>query len=73
MSRTKTSGSDKGSAVLPIFVSKEAYVDKEWLDAGLALWTEQLHYPRGYFLVLPNEDLSGTCGKKARYSDAQGF
>ena len=73
LTRTKTSGADKGSNVLPIYVSKDAFLELAWLEPGLSLWTNELGFPRDYLLVLPNEDFSGTCGKKAKYSDAQGF
>ena len=69
--RTKTSGPDKQITLLPIWVSQDAWVSKEWLDTGLALWlAEPFSYARDYFLVLPTPDLAGTIGKRARYSDA---
>ena len=71
LSRTKTSGADKGLTTLPIYVSNEAYVDKDWLTVGLDIWKNELNFPRDYFLVLPNLDYSHHCGKRARYSDAQ--
>ena len=41
---------------------------------GLDLWQgDDLSCKLDYFLCLPNRDFSGTCGKKARYTDAQGF
>ena len=73
LERTKTSGADKGTRQLPVFVSDEAFINHPWLWPGLKLWEEELGFPRDYFLVLPNRDLSGTCGKRARYSDAVGF
>ena len=74
MERTKTTGSDKGVSVLPIFVSTEALIEVEWLLVGLDLWQrDELSYKRDYFLCLPSPDFSGPCGKKARYTDAQGF
>ena len=60
-------------AILPIFVSSGAWIGTEWLWPGLDVWEKDLATPRDYFLPLPNEDLSGSCGKRARYSDARGF
>ena len=71
LSRTKTSGSDKLMSVLPIFVSDEAYVSREWLRTGFHIWENELVSARDFFLVLPNEDVSGHCGRRARYSDVQ--
>ena len=74
LSRTKTSGSDKEITVLPVFVSFEAWVEKEWLRTGLGIWqSEGLGFSRDYFLCLPDRALTGSCGKRARYSDARGF
>ena len=74
LERTKTTGADKGIAVLPIFVSLDAYIAREWLLPGLEIWKNtELGFARDYLLVLQNRDLSGTCGKRARYSDARGF
>ena len=73
LSRTKTSGADKSIAQLPIYVSKEAWVEEDWLTVGLELWQSDLYFPRDYLLCLPNEDFTGTCGKRARYADAQVF
>ena len=74
LERTKTSGADKKIAALPLYVSKEAYIAHEWLLPGLALWTSPpFFYKRDYLLCLPSADLAGTCGKRAKYCDAQGF
>ena len=62
------------AAVLPLFVSRDVWLSQEWLLQGLELWqTSPLGWGRDYFLPLPNLDFAGTCGKKARYSDAQTF
>ena len=61
-------------AVLPVFVSRDAWVDQEWLLPGLELWLDgELAYPRDYLLPLPNRSFTGTVCKRARYSDAVGF
>ena len=74
LSRTKTSGPDKKSTVLPVFVSFEAWVERPWLSTGFELWTAtDLAFPRDYFLCLPTQDLSSTCRRRARYSDAVSF
>ena len=73
LTQTKTSGADKSAAVLPIFISRDAWIGTEWLDTGLSIWQNELGYPRDYFLPLPNNDFSGSIGKRARYSDAVGF
>ena len=73
LERTKTSGADKGTTQLPVFVSEDAWVDRPWLWEGLALWEEHLAYPRDYLLPLPTRDLEGTCHKRARYTDARAF
>ena len=55
-------------------MSVGACVAKEWLLCGLDLWQgTELGFARDYLLCLPNPNFSGSCGKKARYSDAQGF
>ena len=74
--RTKTSGPDKQRQALPAFLSQHAWVEAEWLQVGLDLWTSDEHglnYRRDYLLPLPNEKLTGSCGKRARYSDSAGF
>ena len=71
---TKTSGPDKRLSVLPVYVSKEAYVDTPWLEIGFGIWNaEPFNFRRDYFLCLPNVDMSGVVKKRARYSDASGF
>ena len=37
LSRTKTSGPDKKLSALPVFISKDAWVQQEWLFTGLEL------------------------------------
>ena len=74
LERSKTSGPDKAVKLLPIFVSREAWVAaRNWLSTGHRLLETELGYPRDYLVPLPNEDLSGTCGLMARYSDALGL
>jgi hypothetical protein len=74
LERSKTSGPDKDTKILPIFVSKEAWVGhSHWLEAGLTLLDGELGFPRDYLVPLPNRDLSGSCGLKAQYSDALGL
>ena len=71
LERTKASGSDRGGTVLPIFVSREAWISADWFLTGLALWQEcELVYRRDYLLVLSNQVFAGTCLNKARYLDA---
>ena len=64
LTQTKTSGADKSAAVLPIFISRDAWIGTEWLDTGLSIWQNELGYPRDYFLPLPNDDFSGSIGKR---------
>ena len=73
LTQTKTTGADKTTSVLLIFVSSDAWVGTRWLDAGVDMWQNEFGYARDYFLPLPNGDLSGHIGKRARYSDAVGF
>ena len=74
LDRTKTSGPDKKVKVLPIFVSKEAWVqEKHWLLTGLNFHEGELGFERDYLVPLPNGDWTGTCGLKAQYSDALGL
>ena len=52
--RTKTSGPDKKTAVLSVFVSRDAWVRKKWLFVGFELCvSDKLCYERVYFLPLP--------------------
>ena len=61
-------------SLLPIFVSQEAWIEREWLREGFALWQSgPLAYARDYFLCLPSPDFQSTCQLRARYSDAKGF
>ena len=46
---------------------------KHWLKRGLLLLDTDLGYARDYLVPLPNEDLTGTCGLRAQYSDALGL
>lgn len=73
LTRTKTSGSDKTIAVLPVFVSTEAWIQQEWLLIALALWQGPLCTQRDHFLAFPNKDLSGVRARRALYSDAKVF
>ena len=74
LKQTKTSGPDKKTAVLPVFVSEDAYLRRPWLYEGLDLWQQGgLNYKRDYFLPLLTVDLQGTCQKRARYTDAACF
>ena len=72
LTRTKTSGADRKMAVLPIFLSDDAFVHKLLLRPGLALWTQgPLAIERDYFLPWPTVDFLDTCRKRARYSDSR--
>ena len=71
LERSKTSGPDKATKVLPLFVSKEAWVALPWLETGLHfLENTDLAFTRDYLVPLPSRDLSGSCGHRAQYSDA---
>ena len=70
LTRTKTAGVDTKMAVLPIFLSDDAIVQKPWLRPGLARWTQgPLAFDCDYFPPLPTVDLLKTCRKRTRYSD----
>ena len=59
-------------AVLPIFQSNDAYVQKSWLRPGMALWTQgTLAFERDYFLPLPTVDFLDTCRKRDRNRDSR--
>ena len=74
MERSKTSGPDKATKILPIYVSREAWVaDSRWLACGQALLSGELGFDRDYLVPLPDHSLEGTCGLKAQYSDALGL
>ena len=56
--RTKTSGKDKSTQQLFVFVALEAYFQqKDWLTVGYNLWM-QVHSRRDYFVCLPHNDFS---------------
>ena len=69
--RTKTSGAGKSKEVLPLFISRDAFVNEpgEWLESGFRLWSGT-NQDRDYFLALPTEDLSGVRRIEATYTDA---
>ena len=63
LTRTKTSRADKKSAVLPIFLSDDAYVSKGWLRKGMDLWLSgPLIFSRNYFLPLPTRTSTTLAG-----------
>ena len=71
---SKTSGPDKEHKVLPLFISRGAWIcEPAWLDTGRALLKGPLGYDRDYLVPLPNQDLTDTCGLRAQYSDALGL
>ena len=69
LQRSKTSGPDKKVKLLPIFGSRDAWLeDSTWLATGLHfLQGEELGYARDYLVPLPNESLDGSCGLRAQY------
>ena len=74
LERSKTSGRDKKVKLLPVSISREAWISEEWLEAGAKLLqTPELGFERDYLLPLPNGDLSGSCGLRAEYADALGL
>jgi hypothetical protein len=74
LERSKTSGPDKATKILPIYVSREAWIeDPLWLSCGQALLSGELGFDRDYLVPLPDSNLEGTCGLKAQYSDALGL
>ena len=74
LERTKTSGPGKSNLVLPIFVSKAAWVKKEWLALGLELLTEgSFDFERDFLLPLPDSALKGAARGRALYSDSAAF
>ena len=74
LERTKTSGPGKANLVLPCFVSKEAWVKKEWLPTGLKLLTTgTFDFGRDFLLPLPDAALKGAVSGRALYSDSAAF
>jgi hypothetical protein len=74
LERTKTSGPGKKVVLLPVFVSSHAWLEVEWLAAGLAIWqAEPFCFPRDFFLPLPDDSLNGVAKRRARYTDSAGF
>ena len=72
LTRTKTTGSSKRVRVLPLFVSRSAYVwVKDWLEIGFNLWQAE-GTDRDFFLLIPSQDGEGTRRHEATYSDAAG-
>ena len=71
LERTKTSGPGKKVLVLPVYISKSAYVQEEmWLGVGYELMKSEYAYERDYLLPLAREDLSGCVERRAEYTDA---
>ena len=70
LTRTKTSGQDKRVEALPVHVSAKAYLGfKDWLSVGYALWAA-VPGERDFFLLMPDEDRSGTRRIEVTYADA---
>ncbi len=73
LSRTKTSGPDKQTELLPIFVGTDAFLeDKAWLQVGWGLW-QKVHPHRDFFVGVPCDDLQGMRPIEARYADGLGM
>ena len=75
INRSKTSGPGKRIILLPIYVSKEAWlVEREWLIVGWRLWTalgsEAGLLMRDFMLPWPNRDCSGFVRKVVDYAIA---
>jgi hypothetical protein len=74
LERSKTSGPDKATKLLPVYVSSEAWVSDRWLETGLELLARpELSFARDYLVPLPSPNLEGSCGLRAEYADAQGL
>ena len=72
--RTKTSGPGKALLHLKLFIPVEAYVSNPlWLAAGHALWVEDAHSQKDFFLARARGDLSGFEKKAASKSDMAGM
>ena len=71
LERSKTSGRDKKVKLLPLFVSREAFLVRPWLETGLGFLEHgPLFFDRDYLVPLPDKNLRGTCGLRAGYPDA---
>ena len=58
LERSKTSGRDKKVKLLPVSISREAWISEEWLEAGAKLLqTPELGFERDYLLPLPADFL----------------
>ena len=57
---------------MPVFVSKEAFLEERWLETGVALLAQggPLDFERNYLFPLPSVDWEGTTGGRATYKDA---
>ena len=60
-------------AVLPVFVSDQAWLETPWLYEGLEIWQEHFGFPRDFFLPLPTPDMKDVLRIRAAYTDSAGF
>ena len=69
---SKTSGPEKTVRVLPVFVSREAYLEVRWLETGFKLWAPggPLHFERDYLVALPAPNWEEVLNFRAVYTDA---
>ena len=63
LERSKTSGRDKKVKLLPLFVSREAFLTRPWIETGRGFLEHgPLSFDRNYLVPLPDKSLQGLCG-----------
>ncbi len=70
LTRSKSTGPDKGTRLRPVYVGRGAYLrHKDWFSVGLELWQRMAPGQRDYLLCVPTADLSGVIAREVHHNE----
>ncbi len=70
LTRSKSTGPDKGARLRPVYVGRGAYLKHQnWFSVGLGLWQSMAPDQRDYLLCVPTADLSGVIAREVSHNE----
>ncbi len=70
LTRSKTTGPDKGTRIRPCFLSDGAYLEHPtWFHVGLEAWKVAAPQARDYMLCVPNGDMTGVLSREIAHGE----
>ncbi len=70
LTRSKSTGPDKGARLRPVYVGRGAYLQHQnWFAVGLDLWQRMAPDQRDYLLCVPTADLNGVIAREVNHNE----